>query len=1010
MEQIGEVEIVKPLNDRREYKRVVLSNALEVLLISDPDTDKAAAAMDVCVGTFSDPEGLEGLAHFLEHMLFYASEKYPLEGSYSKYLTEHGGRSNAFTSSEHTNFHFDVNADYFEEALDRFAQFFTCPLMSPDATSREINAVDSEYRKNILVDARRMRQMQKHTSSSDHPFHKFGTGNLDTLDVRPKARGLDVREELIRFYGRHYSSNLMHLVIYGKENIEDLQNMVDAKFSAIKNTQRSRPYFAGQACHPEHLQILVRTVPVKEGHTLTILWPITPELKNYKEGPSRYLSHLIGHEAAGSLFCFLKTLGWASGLSAGETESSSEYAFFAVMIDLTDVGQEHMEEIAGIIFQYLNILRKNGITEWIFDEVRSICNTKFNFRDKIPPFNYVTNIASNSQLYPPQDWLVASSLPSKFNPTTIQMVLDQLTPNNSRIFWASKQFEGLTTETEPWYGTAFSVEKIGDDLIKQWATSKPDERLLLPSANVFIPTDLMLKQMEDKVKHPVLLRKSKLSRLWYKPDTMFSTPKGFIKLDFNCPESNYSPEAEILTDIFTKLLVDYLNEYAYYAEVAGLNYSIDHTGTGFQVTVTGYNHKMTILVEKIIEKIVHFEVNKDRFAVIKEKVWKHYLNFKFQQPYQQALYHCALLLEHHMWHRNEFLEVLPHIEADDLVEFTPRIISRIFLECYVAGNMTSKEADFLVQHIEDSLFKGSVAASKPIFQSQQLERRIVKLDSGTNHFYPVEGLNQQDENSALHHYIQVEQDDFKMNVLIELFVLSAKQAAFHQLRSVEQLGYIVVLRTRNDFGIRGAQFIIQSTVKDPAQLDMRVEAFLKMFESKLHVMTNDEFKTNVDALIDIKLEKHKNLWEESHFYWREIKDGTLKFDRREVEVTVLRKLTKQDLLEFFDQHIKQSAPKRRKLSLQVYGSSHSAEYKVAMYGDKSSKENAVCNGKIAASDVTHSEPLKDDAARVDFLDQSSAIKNELDGYKSKRIDDIYNFKRSRALFSSLRSGINHAYS
>ena len=40
----------------------------------------------------------------------------------------------------------------------------------------------------------------------------------------------------------------------------------------------------------------------------------------------------------------------------------------------------------------------------------------------------------------------------------------------------------------------------------------------------------------------------------------------------------------------------------------------------------------------------------------------------------------------------------------------------------------------------------------------------------------------------------------------------------------------------------------------------------------------------MNALIDMKLEKHKNLSEESGFYWREINDGTLKFDRREAEV------------------------------------------------------------------------------------------------------------------------------
>jgi insulysin len=68
----------------------------------------------------------------------------------------------------------------------------------------------------------------------------------------------------------------------------------------------------------------------------------------------------------------------------------------------------------------------------------------------------------------------------------------------------------------------------------------------------------------------VLLQKSEFSRLWYKPDTMFFTPKAYVKLDFNCPESNCSPEAEVLTDIFTKLLLDYLNEYGKYYSTSEL--------------------------------------------------------------------------------------------------------------------------------------------------------------------------------------------------------------------------------------------------------------------------------------------------------------------------------------------------------------------------------------------------------------------------------------------------------
>ncbi|XVE95949.1 hypothetical protein REPUB_Repub02eG0179500 [Reevesia pubescens] len=958
-----DVEIIKPRTDKREYRRIVLRNSLQVLIISDPDTDKCAASMNVGVGSFCDPVGLEGLAHFLEHMLFYASEKYPLEDSYSKYIAEHGGSTNAFTASEQTNYYFDVNIDCFEEALDRFAQFFIKPLMSDDATMREIKAVDSENQKNLLSDGWRMNQLQKHLSLESHPYHKFSTGNWDTLDVRPKAKGLDTRQELLKFYEDKYSANLMHLVIYSKESLDKIQILVEEMFQEIRNFDRSCFQFPGQPCTLEHLQILVRAVPIKQGHKLRIAWPITPSILCYKEGPCRYLGHLIGHEGEGSLFYVLKTLGWATGLSAGEGEWTLEFSFFKVVIDLTDAGHDHMQDIVGLLFKYIQLLQQSGVCKWIFDELSAVCETGFHYQDKIPPIDYVVNIASNMQIYPPKDWLVGSSLPSNFNPDTIQMILNELSPENVRIFWESKKFEGLTDKVEPWYGTAYSVDKISPSTIQGWMQSAPDGKLHLPAPNVFIPKDLSIKNAQEKVNFPVFLRKSSYSKLWYKPDTMFSTPKAYVKIDFNCPLASNSPEAEVLTDLFARLLMDYLNEYAYYAQVAGLHYSISPTDGGFEVTLVGYNHKLRILLETVVNKIANFEVKPDRFSVIKEMVMKDYQNYKFQQPYQQAMYYCSLILEDDTWPWMEKLEVLPCLNVEDLAIFAPMMFSRAFLECYIAGNIKREEAESMIQHVEDVFFKGPNPTCHPLFPSQHLTNRVVKLERGMNYFYSKEGLNPTDENSALVHYIQVHRDDFVMNVKLQLFALIAKQPAFHQLRSVEQLGYVTVLMQRNDSGIRGVQFIIQSTVKGPGHIDLRVEVFLKMFESKLYEMTNDEFKSNVNALIDMKLEKHKNLREESRFYWREIIDGMLKFDRREAEVAALRQLTLQELIEFFNENIKVGATGKKTLSVRVYGNQHLAEY-------KSEKSEAV-------------EP------------------------NTIQIDDIFSFRRSQPLYGSFKGGFGH---
>lgn len=64
---------------------------------------------------------------------------------------------------------------------------------------------------------------------------------------------------------------------------------------------------------------------------------------------------------------------------------------------------------------------------------------------------------------------------------------------------------------------------------------------------------------------------------------------------------------------------------------------------------------------------------------------KDYQNFKYEQPYQQAMYNASLLLEHKRWHMDEYLAVLPHLNAADLAAFVPRLLSRVFVEAFIAG-------------------------------------------------------------------------------------------------------------------------------------------------------------------------------------------------------------------------------------------------------------------------------------------------------------------------------------
>lgn len=104
----------------------------------------------------------------------------------------------------------------------------------------------------------------------------------------------------------------------------------------------------------------MRVVPIKESHTLEIQWDIPPTESLYRQAPTNYISHLLGHEGAGSAFALLKARGLATALTAGEGSGISSRAFFGVRVDLTEEGNARVGEVAEVVFKYLDLVRTPG--------------------------------------------------------------------------------------------------------------------------------------------------------------------------------------------------------------------------------------------------------------------------------------------------------------------------------------------------------------------------------------------------------------------------------------------------------------------------------------------------------------------------------------------------------------------------------------------------------------------------------------------------------------------------
>ncbi|CAM9632397.1 unnamed protein product, partial [Chrysoparadoxa australica] len=431
--------------DERAYRHLSLANGMQILLIQDVETDKAAASMDVKVGQLSDPPQAQGLAHFCEHMLFLGTKAHPEENSYSAFLAKNAGWSNAFTSVEDTNYFFEVAHDKLREALSIFSHFFISPLFTESCTERELTAVDNENSKNLQSDQWRVQQLYRSLSNPEHPYSKFGTGNMETLRDTPAKEGVDIRAELLAFHAKFYSANQMCLSIVGRESLDEMQGWVTESFSPVVNKGCGRPSFVDHppAFGPQETGKRICMKPVKELREVQILFPIHSVEKLFMSKPQRYLSHLIGHEGKGSLLSWLKEKGWANELCAGIFMEHSDWSGFGVHVECTEEGLDNADQIIEAVFSYIGMLRREGPKEWIFEETKKLADIGFRFANKKTPSNTVLSHSGNMQSLPPELCVAGAQLLYEYAPAEIEAILLRLVPSNMVLVQVGKRYEDV---------------------------------------------------------------------------------------------------------------------------------------------------------------------------------------------------------------------------------------------------------------------------------------------------------------------------------------------------------------------------------------------------------------------------------------------------------------------------------------------------------------------------------------------------------------------------------------
>jgi len=881
--------------DKSETKILTLDNGLDVILVSNPKYNISAASMNVKVGSLSDPKEAQGLAHFLEHMLFLGTEKYPDVEDYKMYLSNNGGYSNAYTAEDHTNYLFEVIHDAYEGALDRFSQFFISPEFNPDFTKREINAVNSEFQKNLEHDYWRMRQIKRAIYDSLHPTNHFEIGSKETLEM------VD-REVLLDFHKKYYSANQMSLALLSKFSIKEMENWARKYFSAINNNNaKDIEYHPVYLSEKETLR-LIRVKPVKDKKELALEFPIPLDLHKYYESkPDKILSSIIGHEGKGSLLSYLKNMGLATGLGAYGSPDTPNYGSFDIFIQLTDKGVEEYINVLDYCFSYFNMLKQTGFKRYLFEEQKTVSKLEEVYADKGEGAWKAISYANNLAAYPKRIAHRVDYFYGNPDPNAYMEILSYLRPDNL-LCVLSADFTDLPL-TEFWYQSEYGYEEVNNKRYQDFFNPKIIKEFHLPEPNQYLPEKASLLEVtEGALEKPYVIKDNKGLKLYYSQDIEFRRPKASYIYKIYFPPKFSDLASSTLMQLYVAGVNESMNEASYPARLAGMDFSITNDSEGIKILLSGYSDSIDELLLEVIDNMKRINIPAEQFNAMKAQMIRDWKNIDLGDAYRIARENMRKIQTKYYYTNSEYANIAEKIDFIEVKKFGLELIKSGYIQGLVHGNVSEEQA---VHNTE--LFIENLNIS-PIAWEDVFVQRNLDIKSGEEITSVVKSKVNNSCLWQLNYFGHNSIEDDAYSMVVGKFIESP---FYLEMRTRQQLGYIVwgggSSRKKSSY----FYFIIQSGDYSADYLMQQANELIVTLPDSLSQISDEEFQTIKAGVIEKIKEKPTSIVDKAQNYFVEAFDHGGSFNRDNLLINAIDNLSKEDavgkLKKIFEKNTKQKA-------------------------------------------------------------------------------------------------------
>jgi insulysin len=876
--------IEKSINDNREYEYLKLDNGIQCIIILDTTESMCGACLNVNIGSVN--EKIEGLAHFLEHMVFMGSKKYPDSNDFMSSINNNGGKTNAYTSDTDTNYHFTVDPSSFTEILDKFAQFFTDPLLKKEYIEREINAVDSEAKKNFLNDGWIQLELCKTLFNKEHPINHFSCGDVDSLKIP------NIYQELKSFHENNYDAKYMNLIVFtnndnkNNNNIEHIKHIVKETFGKINtnpNIEINRKY--GKILKNNSITYYV---PNRDEHFLNILIEMKT-VNNILESPYPFIIQILSSEITDSLYEYLLNKGFVTSCEINESISYEDNTLLSLEYILTDEGLENYKEVYTIIINYFNFLLdklKNNDEDLkkLYEELIQSNINNFNFWEKEDIIESIIPLTNIMKENVPREYIVSYDIHYATFETISASAKLYFDEQFYAISLGTKKNKSICKENFPRYNVCYKTD-IFDIVIEPVKYN-----FTIPVLNKYICYNLKFDETIVQSSHPLNLTNdaniTKYNSFYY-GDKTFKSPIVDIRTIIKLPNILKDVETYVAMLLYLNAAYSDINELKDMAVYAGYTFYIKLDYDLLYILLSGYNEKIDLVVD-LIKDIFQKDFKTRSFKTAKFELTKNLKNYNKSSPITKLNVMFQKCIYSNYFTPDEQYKVIKNMTIQKCRDIFKKNFNNYRVNILTIGNISQDKTI----EINDTVYNNLQQFEQTQDNKQidlDLTDNIIRLKEP---MVKIVKVDNDDEDNSLGAVIY---DLFRFRkcnkytngwksliLFARIYNMMVSNKFFYELRTKKQMGYIVKVNMKildnNYYSNIFIEFLIQSPKFSVKDIFKETEDFIKQENDYiLNKMTEKEYIKSINAE-ESKLKKSfLNIGDLGSYYMGSILDESFNF-------------------------------------------------------------------------------------------------------------------------------------